>query len=179
MEAAFVRPARCSVQFVFALVGICFLAACQRDSEADLRWRLGQWFFLGPTDYFTSQPNCTGAMFEVTLDRPRAGIEIRSDVDQVTSPLELTQLTAFQNAGLTPTELTELSHRSGARTFGDRALAAGSLSRSCLQTGDIGNFLYNALNRPGALIAFDPDSDGLMVLDPVEKRLFYIAGDEW
>ena len=34
-------------------------------------------------------------------------------------------------------------------------------------------------DRPGAVLVYDMQTSGLMVFDPDEKRLFYVAGDVW
>ncbi len=155
------------------------LAACERDSEAEVRATLGQWFFLGQTAYFDSQSHCTGAMFHTNLNLPRPKIPIQTNVEAAKYALRADGLAAVRIDGRTPADLIDALRLSGDGVFGKHALEAGSLAGPCFQGVEIARDLYAALNRPSATLAYDMQRAGLMVLDPVQKRLFYIAGDVW
>ncbi|MEJ6477111.1 MAG: hypothetical protein QNL92_00345, partial [Octadecabacter sp.] len=60
-----------------------------------------------------------------------------------------------------------------------QALAAAALAGPCFNSIEIRQFFHVALTRPDAMLAFDTDSGGLMVLDPYRNRLFYAASDIW
>jgi hypothetical protein len=168
-----------SIKIVVIAFALVLLVACERDSEAELRSKLGQWFFLGETAYFDSQPRCTGAMFHVNLDRPRASIAVHTSVDRVKDALHVDGLAAIQIDGMTPADLTDALRLNGGDAFGKHAIAAGALAGACFKGVGASDFLYEALNRPGATLAYDMKSAGLMVFDSDQKRLFYIAGDAW
>lgn len=162
-----------------AVLALVFLAACERDSESALRTKLGQWFFLGQTAYFESRSRCTGAMIHVTLAQPRANIAVQTNLEEAKDAFRADGMAAIQIDGMTPAQLTDALLLSGQGTFGKQALAAGALAVSCFQGTEIGALLFEALNRPGAMLAYDMQTTGLMILDPDEKRLFYVAGDVW
>lgn len=170
---------RVSAKIVVTAFALVLLVACARDSEAELRSKLGQWFFLGETAYFDSQLRCTGAMFNVNLDRPRSSIAVQTSVEHVEDALHFDGLAAIQIDGMTPVDLTDALRSNGGGAFGKHAIAAGALAGACFKGVGISDFLYEALNRPGATLAYDMKSSGLMVFDSDQKRLFYIAGDAW
>lgn len=163
----------------FLALCVILLAACERDSETDVRGILGQWFFLGPTAYFESQSHCTGAMFDINLERPRPNFAIQTNLAAARYALRTNGLAAVMIDGRTPADLIDALRLAGNGDFGKQALEAGSLSGPCFQGVEISRDLYAALNRPGATLAYDMKRGGLMVLDADQKRLFYIAGDVW
>ncbi|MDE0985767.1 MAG: hypothetical protein OSA52_14180 [Yoonia sp.] len=85
----------------------------------------------------------------------------------------------LQINGMSTAQLKDELLLAGQGSFGKQALAAGALAESCFRGTEIGALLFEALNRPGAMLAYDMETSGLMVLDPDEKRLFYVAGDVW
>lgn len=85
----------------------------------------------------------------------------------------------LQINGMSTAQLKDELLLAGQGSFGKQALAAGALAVSCFRGTEIGALLFEALNRPGAMLAYDMETSGLMVLDPDEKRLFYVAGDVW
>lgn len=170
---------RFSLLITLLALSVVLLAACERDSEAEVRATLGQWFFLGQTAYFDSQSHCTGAMFHLNLDRPRPNIPIQTNVAAAKYALRADGLAAVRIDGRTPADLIDALRLTGDGDFGKHAIEAGSLAGPCFQGVEIASDLYAAFNRPSATLAYDMQRGGLMVLDSDQKRLFYIAGDVW
>jgi len=164
---------------VLATLALALTSACDRDTETALRSRLNQWFFVSDTAYFASRPRCTGAMFHVSVDRPRPGLALESDPDRAKNALTARGVAALRIGGLSPAELTDLLLLFGQGSFGKQALPAGALAGHCFEDRKISGYLHEALNRPGAILAYDGATEGLMILDTDRNRLFYVAGDVW
>jgi hypothetical protein len=81
--------------------------------------------------------------------------------------------------GASPAEMTDALLLVGTGSLGRQALAAAALAGPCFNSIEIRQFFHVALTRPDAMLAFDTDSGGLMVLDPYRNRLFYAASDIW
>jgi|GEM_PF-3218785 len=75
----------------------------------------------------------------------------------------------LQINGMSTAQLKDELLLAGQGSFGKQALAAGALAESCFRGTEIGALLFEALNRPGAMLAYDMETSGLMVLDPDEK----------
>lgn len=154
-------------------------AGCARDRESVLRAQLAEWFFLGDTLYFRSRARCTGAVFSVSVDRPRPALAVAEHPDDAKAALREHAVAAIRVEGVSPAMLTDAMLLSGAGSFGKQALAAGALSVACFEGSEAGAALYEALNRPGATLIYDAGNAGLMVLDPARYRVYYVAGDVW
>lgn len=170
---------RTAKRLAMACSGLVMLSACARNSETEIRSRLGQWFYLGATYYFESRMRCTGAMMSVSVEYPRPELPLQVSLDRALAVLRADGIAAIRIAGVTPAEVTDalLSHGTGA--FGRDALAASALSSACFEDAEISEFLHEALTRPGAILAYDNITEGLIVLDPYRNRLFYVASDVW
>lgn len=155
------------------------LSACERDDESALRSRLGQWFFLGDTEYFDSRLRCTGAVFRVTVDRPRVAMDVQNHPDRAKDALHREGVAAVRIDGMTPAELTDVMLLEGDGAFGKEALSAAALAGPCFDDEEASDLLHDALTRPGATILYDRGSKGLMILVSDRYRLFYVAGDAW
>lgn len=170
---------RNGVRFILTILICTLLTACERDAEVALRSQLDQWFYLGTTAFFISRSRCTGAMIDLESDRMRPSIPVQTNPDRAKAALAANGVAAIQIEGMTPTALTDAMLLSGTGEFGKQALAAGALAVSCFKGTEMGDLLYEALNTPGATLAYDMKTAGLMVLDPGKRRLFYVAGDIW
>ena len=153
--------------------------ACTRDSEASLRVRLDQWFYLGSTVYFVSNRQCTGAMVSVNVSRPRRSIAVYDNVIAASYAFNNDRVVTVQVADASPAEVIDMMIQNGSSGFGRQALSAVALATSCFEDKLVGGFVHEALTRKGAILAFDRESRGLMVLDPSHDRLFFIGSDVW
>ena len=155
------------------------LSACERDSETKLRSELDNWFFLGDTVYFKSQMRCTGAVFRVAVASPRSSLSVQDDPARAKAAFQSSTVAAIQMEGRTPVEMTDAMLLSGTGVFGKQVLAAGALVGACFEDPELSGLFHDVLTRPGALLAYDRTTDGLIVVDPLGSRLYYIAGDVW
>jgi len=153
------------------------VTACARDGEASVRARLDQWFFVTKTLYFKSQTRCTAAMFRVKADRPRPSLPVQTSPDAAKAALRARGVSALRIEGYSPHDMTDALLLSGEGTFGKQALHAGALAAPCLEGTETGALFYEALTRPGAVLAYEAENEGVMILDEVRLRLFYVAGD--
>lgn len=161
---------------LIAATSVSLLSGCNLHRETALRAALEQYFTLGDTLSFQSRLTCTAAVFraaqnEVMGDMPLAGSSV-----QAQNLFRDAGKAAVRAADKTPHELTDemLTTEDGA--FGRQALAAAALVGKCLSETDSQDF-HRALTRPGAVLAYDMDVGGVMILDPVERKLFFAAGD--
>lgn len=157
-------------------VSIALLSGCNLHSEPQLRTALGQYFTLGDTLSFESKLTCTAAVFRAALN------DVKTDMPLAATSAEAQEL--FREAGKaalrapnqTPHALTDEMLKTEDGAFGRQALAAAALVGKCLADSDSQDF-HRALTRPGATIAYDTGVGGVMILDPVERKLFFAAGD--
>ena len=158
---------------------VLVLAGCARDEETALKSRLAAWFYVDDTLYFKSQARCTAAMFRVMSPRTRAILPVQDSVNAAKQAFTSDGLSAFQKPGYSPNDLTDALLLKGRGTMGKQALAAAAQAVPCFEGTKAEGYLREALTRPGGLMAYDRQSEGLMVLDPDMRRLFYVAGDVW
>ena len=164
---------------ILGAIALALLAACARDRESVLRTRLDQWFFLGKTVYFDSRLRCTGAMIQVSVGRPRHELPVHASLARAKDALGSEGVAAIRVEAMTPTGLADALLLDGTGVFGRQTLAAAALAGPCFEDAKISGFLFEALNRPGATLAYDAQSGGMMILDPDRNRLFFVASDVW
>ncbi len=152
------------------------LSGCARDSEADLRARLDGWFRLGETLYFKSTRQCTAASFRLTNIEPFPVFVVQRNMDAAVAAFRKGPVAAIRMPRFSPHDVADAMLLQGDGAFGKEALRAAARSYPCLEGSLNDSYMHVALMRRGALLAFDRESEGLMVLDPVQERLFYVAG---
>ncbi len=153
------------------------LTACARDDEAVLRAKLDQWFVVDRLLYFKSATRCTAAMYAVSDSRPRDALDVTYTPDAAKAAFVDGTVAAVRMKGFSPNDLTDAMLLSGQGIFGKDALRAGARAVDCLKGTLTEGYLHVALTRAGAVLAYDRETEGLIVLDHVQGRLFYIAGD--
>lgn len=173
-------PGQATMRLLALLLAVGLaLSACARDRETRVRGLLEPWFYLGDTLHFTSRRTCTAAMFRIAIDRPKPGLAVADDPEAARAALARTGVAALRMVGSSPHDLTDQLLLSGDGSFGRQALHAGALGGPCLEGTPAGRAFFLALTRPGATLAYEARNAGLIILDPVGMRLFYVAGDVW
>lgn len=159
-----------------AVTSVAFLSGCNLHSESKLRSSLEQYFTLGDTLSFESKLTCTAAVFRAALNDVKPNMPLVATSVEAQELFRSTGKAAVRAERETPHALTDemLTTEDGA--FGRQALAAAALVGKCLSDADSQDF-HRALTRPGATIAYDTGVQGVMILDPVERKLFFAAGD--
>lgn len=172
---------RPSLEKLGALVifAILSMSACARDSEAALRNRLDQWFYLGSTQYFVSNRQCTGALISVNVGHARQSVDVHNDWNAANYAFIDDVMVAVQIAGMSPAQTIEVMQQSKVNNFGQEALSVVALAGSCFEDKVVAANVRDALLRRGALLAFDRESRGLMILDPAFDRLFFVSAEIW
>lgn len=163
---------------LIALIAL-LLSACARDNEASLRAQLDQWFYLGSTSYFVSKRDCTGAMFSVKIGKPRKAIALYDNVNAANFAFMNKTVVAVQVTDVSPAAAIDDMLQTGTSSFGRQALSAASLAGACFEDKVVAGYAYEAMMRSGAILAFDRESRGLMILDTAVDRLFFIRSDVW
>ncbi|MEO0990297.1 MAG: hypothetical protein AAFX00_05015 [Pseudomonadota bacterium] len=166
-------------QAALVLAGLSILGGCIRDGEDALRDRMDQWFYVEKPIYFESRMRCTAALYLVEEIEARPALTVQSLPEAARMDFRRDGLAALRVEGRTPHELTDALLMSQDGALGKQALAAGALAGDCFKGTEVAGYLSDALQRPGAMMAYDSESDGLMVLDPDLARLFYLGGDVW
>ncbi|WP_298911235.1 hypothetical protein [uncultured Aliiroseovarius sp.] len=159
-----------------AVACLISLTACNLHGEADLRATLGKYFTLGDTLSFESKMTCTAAVFRAALNDVKPGMPLAATSVEAQELFRASGKAALRADGQTPHDLTDEMLTSEDGAFGRQALAAAALVGKCLSDADSKDF-RRALTRPGATIAYDTGVQGVMILDPVERKLFFAAGD--
>ena len=158
---------------------VLLLWGCARNSEAEVRTRLEGWFYLAETLFFNSEQRCTAAAFALNEIEVRNALPVQRLPGDARASLAIQGRTALQIEGYSPNDLIEGLLMMGNGALGKEALAAGAQGAACLAGRGATAAFQAALTQVGATIAYDRDLDGLIVLDPAQGRLFFIAGDVW
>ncbi|MDA5093625.1 hypothetical protein O2N63_05925 [Aliiroseovarius sp. KMU-50] len=163
---------------LLAFAAVTLLGGCDLHQESKLRASLSAWFQLGDTLAFASGPRCTAAVFRAHSNK--AGLELPlgkspSDAQRIYG---LKGRAGIQMEGVSPHQMTETMLRANDGWFGKHALAAVAQVGPCINR-DIEAGFHAAMTRPGALLAYSAELDGVMVLDPVDRKLFFAAGDTY
>ncbi|MCV6593803.1 MAG: hypothetical protein OIF48_12680 [Silicimonas sp.] len=159
------------------LAALVTLSGCSRDEEAALRARLTEWFVLGDVEFFASFARCTAAVYAVRSNLPRHGLKVARSVETAQAQFVEKKQVAFRLEQYTPNDLADALLMSNTGSFGREALSAASQAVPCFKGKPAEGLLREALTRKGALLAYDKESAGMMVLDPEARLLFYVAGD--
>lgn len=111
-------------------------------------------------------------MVSVNVSRPRRSIAVHDNVIAASYAFNNDRVVVVQVADASPAEVIDIMIQNGSSGFGRQALSAVALATSCFEDKVVGGFVHEALTRRGAILAFDRESRGLMVLDPNHDRLF-------
>lgn len=160
----------------WAAAGVVLLSGCNLHHEGALRTALEPYFTLGDTLSFDSRMTCTAAVFRAALNDVKPDMPLAATSTEAQDLFRKAGKVALRAPGQTPHALTDEMLKTEDGAFGRQALAAAALVGKCLSDTDSQDF-HRALTRPGATIAYDTRVGGMMVLDPVERKLFFAAGD--
>ena len=164
---------------IAAVLVAALTLGCSRDDETSLKAMLNGWFYVDETLFFASRTRCTAAVFRVATPTTRAGMPVYNTANEAKQAFNAVGLSAFQIPGYSPNDLTDELLLRGRGSMGKQALAAAAQAVPCFDGTKAEGQLRDALTRPGAMLAYDRGSEGLIVLDPATRRLFYVAGDVW
>lgn len=170
------RGFRRVVSLLALVVGV---SACARNDEDGLRATLNQWFFLGDLQYFKSKTRCTAAIYRLRVIETRRSLPIQGTVNDAKAAFSERGLSAFQMPGFSPNDLTDALLLKGRGTMGKQVLGSAAQAVPCFEGTSAESKLRRALTRKGATLIYDRKSEGLMVLDPEARLVFYVAGDVW
>ena len=155
------------------------LQGCARDDVAALEGRLSVFFDIEGRQYFKSKMRCTAAVFVLKTVDPKNSLSVQRTGEDARRAFSMGRLAAVQVDNMSPSDMAEALLLHGNGQLGKQVLAAAAQSGPCLKGTPAEGELRAALTRPGALLAYDSETQGLVVLDHVASRLFYAAGDVW
>lgn len=161
-----------------ALTAVMTLGGCDLHRESALRATLSAWFQLGDTLAFESGPRCTAAVFRARTNEAGPSLPMADTPAEAQAIYSMVGLAGVRRAGETPHQLTEAMLIANDGWFGRHALGAAAQVGPCLNDKIEAQFRA-AMTRPGALLAYSAELDGVIVLDPVERKLFFAAGDTY
>lgn len=159
-----------------ALAGLAALIGCALHGEAALRAGLEDQFYIGDTLYFESKLTCTAAVFRADQNDPRPDFPLFDSLEEAQDTYVATGLAGLRISGKSPHQITDALLATPSGMLGQQALAAAAQVEPCI-TPAISRGLKFAMTRPGALLAYDRALSGLIVIDPLERKLFFAAGD--
>lgn len=157
---------------------ILTLSGCDLHRESSLRATLSAWFQLGETLSFESGMRCTAAVFRARSNEVGPGLPMGDTPSEAQEIYGLVGLAGIRIDGVSPHQLTEAMLLANDGWFGKHALGAAAQVGPCLSDEMQVGFRL-AMTRPGALLAYSAELDGVMVLDPVDRKLFFAAGDTY
>ena len=170
---------KCMRSFGLCLAIVAGLTACARNDEGDLRATMNQWFFLGDLEYFKSKTRCTAAVYRLRVVETRRALPVQGNVADAKAAFSTVGVSAFQIEGFSANDLTDALLLKGRGTMGKQVLAAAAQAVPCFEGTSAETKLRKALTRKGGVLVYDTGSEGAMVLDPVARLVFYVAGDVW
>ncbi|MGR3511634.1 MAG: hypothetical protein ACU0GG_02635 [Paracoccaceae bacterium] len=153
------------------------LGGCARDTSAQLWAQLDRWFELEQALYFKSKFRCTVAIYRVASDAPRNSFPVQADPQTAKQQFRMGRGAAVRMAGYSPHDIADALLLSGDGVFGREVLAAAAQAGPCFRDTAAEGALRRAMTRPGATLAYDRESEGMMILDPDAMAVFYVAGD--
>lgn len=155
------------------------LSGCARDDASALQARLAVFFDIEGRAFFQSRMRCTAAVFILASVVPKNSLSIQRTGEDARRAFSLGRLAAVQVEDRSPNDLADALLLYDDGRFGKQALSAAAQSGPCWQGTPAEGDLRAALTRPGAILAYDGETHGLVVMDHVAARLFYVAGDVW
>ncbi len=155
------------------------LAGCSRDDEGALSARLDRWFEVEEAVYFRSRFRCTVAIYRVASEEPRASFPVQRDLRTAKQQFRMGRRAAISMSNFSPHDIADALLLSGDGVFGREVLAAAAQAGPCFKDTMAEAHILRAMTRRGALLAYDRESEGLILLDPEQLAVFYIAGDVW
>lgn len=165
--------------FIPLALCLVLVVGCARDGEDTVRARLEGWFFLGPTLYFNSEQRCTAAVFALEQRDVRKALPVQRLPEDARTAFRISGRTALRVADYSPNDLIDALLLTGDGALGKQALAAGSQGVACTKGAEAEPYFSAALTQVGATFVYDAELGGLIVLDPEQGRLFFIADDVW
>ncbi len=161
-----------------ALASVLALGGCDLHRESKLRATLSAWFQLGDTLAFESRMRCTAAVFRARSNTVSPALPLGATPSEAQAIYGMVGLAGIRIAGASPHDLTEAMLAANDGWLGKHALGAAAQVGPCLSK-EVKDAMGKAMTRPGALLAYSAELDGVMVLDPVERKLFFAAGDSY
>ncbi|MEM6386728.1 MAG: hypothetical protein AAF718_10885 [Pseudomonadota bacterium] len=140
---------------------------------------MNRWFEVDNTRYFKSKARCTVAIFGLDSATPRDSFPVQKNPQIAKAQFRESSKAAIQMEELSPHDIADALLLDGDGIFGKQVLAAAALAGPCFSETEAEPALYRVMMRPGAILAYDRDTEGMILLDPIAMSVFYVAGDVW
>ncbi|MFU8777571.1 MAG: hypothetical protein ACNA7M_07855 [Roseovarius sp.] len=157
------------------LAAMALLTACERDSEAAQRGRLGAWFALGETMAFAAKMHCAVGLYRVADGRIKAAMPLAGSAPEMARVLGARGLAAWAVPGLAP-DAAMVAMANVDRPTGMAMRRAGLEARACMDATSESAF-HHMLGQPGAMLAWEVDTGALMLMDPGTGLLIVAMGE--
>ena len=161
----FARPILAPLAFVA-------LSGCAQMQEADARAILERWFWLGENVWFSSDRECTAAIYQLRGGEVKSTLNPEGRVGAALAGLERHGVMALSHPEGTPDEaFVEVMNQN--RPTGVALQEAVFSARACMDEAAEGVF-HQLLSSQGALLVFDREAGVAAVMDG-EARLVVLA----
>lgn len=158
-----------------ALAGLLGLQGCGRMEEEALRAHLAQWFALGETVAFAAQSDCAAATFRLVDTQMTSALGVVRAAPRMAQVLRTRGVVALDNPDEAP-DAGMVALANADRDLGYRLRRAALEGRICMDDFSESAFRY-ALDNPRAVLGFDDETSGLMLMDPDTGVLIFAMGE--
>lgn len=164
------------LRLVLVLISaLAVLSGCTLDKEEAVRAQLSEWVQLGDTYFFESSSSCTAAVFHTENPRISSLLKPARSVDTGLQQLASGEPVLFKVSGKSPNALVE-AIMSRDLPHGIGVLNSGLAGVNCMSEL-VKSIYHQAIMNPASRMAFIPDGDGIMVVDPQAMAVIYVRGN--
>lgn len=157
------------------LVLAVMVAGCVRDTEADMRARVSQWFQIGETLAFASASRCAAGAFRLVQTDIGSGIALEYDTEAMVRLLGGRTVVAVDNPKRSPDQIM-VEAANAARTHGMSMRRTALEARDCME-GPIGQEFQRLLVNASTVFAYDREHGAVMLMDRRNRVLVVAVGE--
>ncbi|SLN47343.1 hypothetical protein [Roseisalinus antarcticus] len=162
---------RVSILFLLCLS----LSACALDSADQARARVTGWLYPGEEIYFNATRYCSVGVYRLTRPDLRSTLYLVADAERALWHVRQGHAVAIRLENGSPNDLSQ-AIMSMDLPHGLGLLSSATGPRDCM-TMRIANGTYAVLMSPDAFTIYDPNTDVLVLVDPVREVAVYMRGN--
>ncbi len=157
-----------------AVTVLVSLAGCIKQNEQTLRQQLSGWLKLGDTQYFYATSRCSAAVFALKSLRVNSLVKRARSMPSGMKLIARGEPVVFAIEGQSPTDVTQQIMSYDLHS-GLGVVSSGLSGKNCM-TDPLRSAYFDALINPDADLIYNPEDHAILVVDPDNKRLFYVWG---
>ena len=147
-----------------AILLLVVVTACAQMGEAEARAVLARWFVPGDSLYFKSKSTCTAAVYSLRSGAVKSTLPVAGNVDEALERMRARGVLGMAHPDGTPDEAF-IAVMNADRAIGVGLQNAAVGARACMDDATQGIF-NQLLKTKGAVLAFDPETGLVAVMDP-------------